>query len=212
MRRHCVIFARRPQLGIGKRRLAKDIGELPTLRFQRANLRRLLAILGRDRRWQCWLALSPDSALQSEIIATLPPNCRGIAQGTGDLGQRMGRIFRQLPPGPVVLVGSDIPEIGARHIAAAFSKLGDCDAVLGPAGDGGFWLVAMRRIRRFPGANVQGPFSPVRWSSEFALPDTMAAMRALNMRVGMGATLADIDNGRDYARWQARQIRQARRG
>ena len=131
MKRHCVIFARRPQLGIGKQRLAKDIGELAALRFQRTSLRRLLAILGGDPRWQCWLALSPDRALQSEIIASLPPNCAVIAQGTGDLGQRMGRVFHQLPPGPVVLVGSDIPDIGARPIIDAFNKLGDLTRCLG---------------------------------------------------------------------------------
>lgn len=205
MRRHCVIFARRPQLGIGKQRLAKDIGALAALRFQRANLRRLLRVLGGDPRWQCWLVLTPDGAAPSEIAAMQPAGCRMLSQGRGDLGQRMGRVFRDLPPGPVVLVGSDIPEIGARHIADAFNQLGTCEAVLGPAGDGGFWLVGMRRIRRFPGACCRGPFSPVRWSTAFALPDTLAAMQALNMRVGQAATLPDIDNGEDYAMWRARQ-------
>ncbi len=48
----------------------------------------------------------------------------------------MGRLFRHLPPGPVVIVGADIPALRRHHIARAFAALGQAEAVLGPAEDG----------------------------------------------------------------------------
>ena len=79
---HLVIFARRPQLGIGKRRLAADVGDVEALRFARGALDRLVRSLGRDPRWRLWLAVTPDRPLDWVPAGTALP------QGTGDLGQR----------------------------------------------------------------------------------------------------------------------------
>src|SRR5438270_756285 len=81
-------------------------------------------------------------------------------QGGGDLGARMRRALAACPPGPVVLVGSDIPALAPAHIAEAFGLLGHCELVFGPTGDGGFWLVGARRSPRLPPL-----FGPVRWST-----------------------------------------------
>ncbi len=48
-------------------------------------------------------------------------------------------------PGPVVIIGADIPEITPDHIGRAFAALGRSDAVFGPAADGGYWLVGLKR-------------------------------------------------------------------
>lgn len=185
--RHLVIFARLPRLGRGKRRLARDIGAVEALRFQRAMLASLLRRLGRDPRWTTWLGITPDrSGPWPRGIATLP-------QGGGDLGQRMARIARNLPPGPVVIIGSDIPDIAASDIAAAFRALGPTSAVFGPATDGGYWLVGLRRHPRFI-----DPFANVRWSSEHALADTLANLT--NKEVAMLRTLSDIDDGDAWRR------------
>src|ERR671932_477084 len=77
-----------------------------------------------------------------------------------DLGARMERPLRELPPGPVAIVGSDIPGIEPKHVAAAFRRLAARDDfVFGPAPDGGFWLVGARRRRPPRG------FPGVRWST-----------------------------------------------
>ncbi len=123
-RRHVVVFLRAPQLGRVKRRLARDIGAVAALAFYRATATRLIRVLARDRRWRCHLAVTPDRR------ASWPrPWRRGrvAAQGQGDLGRRMARVFRRLPPGPAVIVGADIPGLGARHVAAAFAALGGHD-------------------------------------------------------------------------------------
>ncbi len=194
---HLVIFLRMPQLGRVKTRLARDIGALAALQFYRITVTRLLHRLGRDRRWHLTLAVTPDHG-------TLPHGwdraARLTPQGTGDLGHRMGRIFRTMPPGPVVIVGSDIPAVTPDHIAAAFCALGRSDAVVGPAADGGYWLIGLRRSRRVPAAL----FAKVRWSSEHALADTLAGLPR-GFSVARLATLEDIDDGAAYARWRYRR-------
>jgi glycosyltransferase A (GT-A) superfamily protein (DUF2064 family) len=105
----------------------------------------------------------------------------------------MQRMFDCLPPGPVVIIGTDIPEIGTRHIAQAFRKLGSNDAVLGPCDDGGYWLVGQRRTPR-----VLDIFANVRWSSAHTLEDTLANLAGA--RVAMLEHLGDVDDGTSYRR------------
>jgi hypothetical protein len=107
----------------------------------------------------------------------------------------MERTMRDLPAGPVVIVGSDIPDVRVRHVEQAFRALGDHDAVFGPAYDGGYWLVGLRRRPR-----VVDCFRGVRWSTEFALADTLANLGS--SRVAQLDTLVDIDDGADWDRWR----------
>lgn len=195
-RRHLVIFAKAPRLGRVKHRLAAGIGAYAALRFYRDNTARLLRRVAHDPRWRCWIAVTPDSALIGSRDWRV--RCERIGQGQGDLGRRMARPFAILPPGPVVIVGSDIPDIAPRHLAAAFRLLGGNDFVLGPAMDGGYWLFGSRR-RPLPG----GVFADVRWSTEHALADTLASL-PLRSSVALAATLEDIDDVAAYRRWRAR--------
>ncbi len=195
MMRHVVVMARAPRLGAVKRRLALDVGALAAWRFYRHGLAALIRRLGRGRgvggRWRRWLAVTPDRAVRSPW----PRAWHVIPQGSGDLGARMGRVLQELPPGPVVIVGSDIPDLGPAHIARAFALLGDHDWVFGPAGDGGYWLIGARRrpARR-------DPFAGVRWSSPHALADTLANLSGA--RVAFLQELDDVDTGADLNRWR----------
>jgi len=191
-RRHLVIFAKAPMLGRVKQRLAAGVGALAALRFQRNNTARLLRRVAFDRRWRCWLALTPDRYASGPRLWHVP--CIRITQGGGDLGQRMARAFARLPTGPVIVIGSDIPAITRDHIAAAFRLLGDHDLVFGPARDGGYWLVGARR-HPLP----RNLFGAVRWSSAHALADTVANVPR-RLRVGIAATLDDVDDACGYRR------------
>jgi uncharacterized protein len=187
-----VLFVRAPRWGVGKRRLARDIGDAAALRFERAMLGLLLRHLARDRRWRLRLAVTPDRARRR---ARLWP--RGVpvgAQGAGDLGTRMRRALAMCPPGPAVLVGCDIPALAAHHIAEAFRLLGRKDLVFGPAEDGGFWLVGARRCPRLPPL-----FGPVRWSGPQALADVLGNLPR-RISVGFAARLEDVDDGASYRR------------
>ena len=183
-------MVKEPVAGRVKTRLALGIGTVAATAAYRAMLSTVVARLGRDPRWQTVLAVSPDVALPS---AMLPDIKTRVPQGSGDLGQRLQRIFESLPPGPVVVIGTDIPAIQASDIAAAFCALGSHDAVFGPSRDGGYWLIGMKRQPR-----VARAFENVRWSSEHALADTTANLKGL--RAAHLRPLDDVDTAEDFVR------------
>lgn len=193
-----VIMAKRPELGRVKTRLAKGIGAVAATRFYRQTTHAVMRRLGRDPRWQTWVSLAPDHAIDDGGLSSIA--LPRIAQGHGDIGERMQRIMDCMPAGPVVIVGSDIPEIKADHIAAAFRALGRADAVFGPADDGGYWLVGLRRRPR-----VVDIFEGVRWSSEQALEDTLRNVARAGLVHERVATLSDVDTAEDFARWRKRR-------
>jgi uncharacterized protein len=197
MRRHLVLFVRAPELGHGKRRLAREIGDVATVRFERLMLALLLRRLAADRRWRLRIAVTPDKARRHARHWRRGFNVTG--QGGGDLGIRMRRALAACPPGPVVLVGGDIPALAARHVATAFHQLGRCDLVFGPAEDGGFWLVGARRSPRLPTL-----FDKVRWSSPHALADTLAELPR-RVTVRFVDRLEDVDDGEAYRRLMPRR-------
>lgn len=190
-RKHLVIFCRRPQLGVGKRRLAADVGDMEAVRFARGALARLVRTLSPDPRWRLWLAVSPDRPLDWVTKGTALP------QGPGDLGQRLSRIIGALPPGPVVILGSDTPTVSRNDVADAFRALGPNRAVFGPAPDGGYWLIGLRR-----GLAEPLPFTAVRWSTAHALSDTLANLEG--SPVGLLRQQEDIDDGASLRRYRSR--------
>ena len=192
MQRTLVLFVRAPQLGAGKRRLAREIGAAAALRFERIMIARLLRRFAPDRRWRLRLAVTPDEARRRARF--WHPGTAAVGQGGGDLGMRMWGALRACPPGPAVLVGADIPALAARHVWAAFRLLGSHDLAFGPAEDGGFWLVGARRPRHLPAL-----FSGVRWSGPHALADTLARLPR-RMTVGFAERLEDVDDADAYRR------------
>jgi rSAM/selenodomain-associated transferase 1 len=193
---HLVIFVKAPQRGAVKTRLARAIGAGPAQRFARECARKTIRRLCRDPRWRCWLAVTPDRfARRGRFWPKGPPR---FAQGAGGLGERMARAVRALPPGPVVIVGTDIPALAPRHVASAFHALGRAQAVFGPAADGGYWLIGLSRR---PALHV--PFRGVAWSTERALAETRANLPA-RARVALLETLEDVDDVRSYRSWRRR--------
>jgi rSAM/selenodomain-associated transferase 1 len=179
-----VVFARAPRLGTVKRRLAKTIGERAALRFHAETLIGLLRDLLRDRRFRIVLALTPDRAKNR-----LPVRVGRIAQGRGDIGDRMATACWRFRKGNVAIIGSDIPDARAADLHAAFRALGRHDAVFGPAEDGGYWLVALGPRR------PSQPFVNARWSTEHALADTLRNFRG--RRVAHVRMLRDVDTACD---------------
>lgn len=179
-----VVFARAPRLGTVKRRLAKDIGDRAALRFHTGTLLRLLRDLLRNRRFRTVLALTPDGAKDR-----LPVRVVRMAQGRGDIGERMTTVCRSFRHGNVAIIGSDIPDANAADLRAAFHALGRHDAVFGPAEDGGYWLVALGPRR------PAQPFVNARWSTTHALADTLRNFRG--RRVAHTRVLRDVDTARD---------------
>ena len=183
-----VIMVKEPRAGRVKTRLGREIGMPAAAWWFRHQSARLIRTLGRDPRWQTILSVAPDTARTSRAW---PGHLPRMAQGSSDLGTRMARIFRHAPPGPVVIVGADIPGIRPAHIARAFAALGRHGAVIGPAEDGGYWLIGLARRAPPP----PGLFAGVRWSGPHARADTEATLAGL--RIAHVATLRDVDGAAD---------------
>ena len=191
------VMVKAPLAGSAKTRLAAVIGAAEALRFYRSSTAALLRRVGSDPRWRTVLAVSPDRYVGSRFW---PANLPRIAQGQGDLGERMQRLLEQ-PRGPVMLIGSDIPGIRAGHIAEAFGVLSRSGFVFGPSEDGGFWLAGARRA-------TPRLFRQVRWSTPHALADTLAN---LQRPAGLAATLADVDTEADWRRWRRGELDERQR-
>lgn len=181
-----IIMVKEPYLGRVKSRLARDIGAVQATRFYRATTATILRRLARDSRWQTMLAVAPDTAVDA---AAWPVHIPRLAQGRGDIGERMARALASEghAAARAVLIGSDIPGITAAHIAAAFRCLRRNDFVFGPAEDGGFWLVGVRRP-----CDARALFTDVRWSSQHTLADTLAGLSG--RKTGFAARLTDVDD------------------
>lgn len=187
-----IVFVKEPRPGKAKTRLAAEIGSVAAARWFRANALATIRRLSRDPRWEVVLAVTPDAeGLSSRVW---PAGLRRIPQGRGDLGARMARALDAAPPGPVVLVGGDVPGITPARIAEAFAALRGAEAAFGPAEDGGFWLIG---LPRGGSPRPRALFRNVRWSTPHALEDSLAAFRG--RRVGLAATLRDVDRAADLA-------------
>ncbi len=184
LRKTLVVMVKEPHPGRVKTRLGADLGMVAAAWWFRHQVHRLLRRI-EDPRWELVLAVSPDAeGLASRVW---PAHLPRIAQGRGDLGARMGRLLRGLPPGPVCIIGADIPDVTSARVASAFKALGRAEAVFGPSEDGGYWLIGMRRSAAVP----VGIFADVRWSSAHALRDTERSLAGL--RIAHVDRLRDVD-------------------
>jgi rSAM/selenodomain-associated transferase 1 len=190
MKPRLVVMLKEPRPGRVKTRLGREIGMTAAAWWFRHQTARLLRRLD-DPRWQIVLAVSPDrEGLSSRFW---PAHLPRIAQGRGDLGDRMRRALALRGAGPICVIGADIPGIKRAHVARAFRALGQAEAVFGPAPDGGYWLVGLKRARPAP----REIFTDVRWSSSHALQDTVRSLAGA--RIACVDSLRDVDEARDLA-------------
>jgi len=181
-------MAKVPVAGRVKTRLARELGVATATRFARHATMAVLARMVHPA-WHTTIAVAPDGGTRWRLW---PHHADRVPQGHGGLGVRMQRLMDGIAPGPVVIIGTDIPGIRASHIRDAFRLLGRHDAVFGPATDGGYWLVGLRRRPRVPRI-----FQAVRWSSTHALADTLANLSGLS--VARVAVLSDVDTAKEFA-------------
>jgi rSAM/selenodomain-associated transferase 1 len=124
--------------------------------------------------------------------AHIPDGVELSFQGAGDLGERLARAARRVVAGgdTVVLIGTDCPELEARRLGEAASKLAGCDAVIHPSRDGGYALLG---LARFDASLFEG----IAWSTDSVASETIARIEALGWSLHVGETLRDIDEPAD---------------
>ncbi|NHK28743.1 glycosyltransferase [Parvularcula flava] len=186
-----VIFLKAPMAGRAKTRLAAGIGLARAVSFYRQSTNILVKRLGSDPRWRTVLAVDPPTAVGRGWWHAWPPHLERVGQVRGDLGQRLRHVLDAVPPGPVVIIGSDAPQVSRNHIARAFHLLRHLDAVAGPAEDGGYWLIGLKRLKAAPEV-----FLNVRWSGEHALSDTLASLPK-DFSIARLPVLQDVDEAAD---------------
>lgn len=188
-------MAKAPAIGVGKTRLGAEIGRVEAWRINRSLHARVTRQMI-SARWRTLLCVAPDRSRFARLPGVWPTILKRIGQGKGDLGERLGRALhgRRM----VLVIGVDCPEINTRHIARAIAHLRDKPFVLGPAQDGGFWLLGARC-----GAAAAKAMSPVRWSTAHAAADVIANLGAGN--VALIDTLSDIDDAADLACYRAQR-------
>lgn len=189
------VFARRPELGKVKTRLAAEIGPEAALAAYRDCLRAVSAQCARiapqgGKRGLLVFGTPAGSVL--DMAAYFPRWSGFLDQGEGDLGARMLRAFKSVSP--AVLIGTDSPDLPDAILEQAFADLASNDLVLGPAEDGGYTLIGMNRP--FPQL-----FNDIPWST----PDVMRLTleRARDLKVSVLPKWYDIDTKADLERWKS---------
>ena len=174
-------------MGLAKTRLARGIGKVAAWRTKR-RLDAFTCRIARSNKWETLLAVAPEKDLSARFPSVWPSDLSRVGQGQGDLGERMARALIRFGRAPVCIIGSDLPDLRRADLAAAFQALKRADVVLGPATDGGYWLIGMA-----PRAARRARLTPVRWSSAQTLSDTLACLPAA-WRVLFLRELEDVDD------------------
>lgn len=180
-------------MGLAKTRLAKGVGKVAAWRTKR-RLDALTCRVARSTAWQTLLAVAPSRDLCARFPSSWDSNLGRVDQGQGDLGQRMARALIAFGRAPVCIIGSDLPDLRRSDLTKAFRALKRADVVLGPAKDGGYWLIGMA-----PRAARRAHLTPVRWSSPHTLSDTLACLPP-SWRVAFLRELEDVDDAESLKR------------
>ena len=178
-----IVFARAPVAGAVKTRLIPRLGAEGAARLQRRLIRTAV------RTAQSFGAIELHATRRHAWLRTLGVPVR--VQCGADLGDRMFRALRRRPG--AVLIGSDVPELRARDLERAARLLPGTDVVLAPAEDGGYALIAARRID----ARV---FEGVRWGSADVLAQTLLNISKSGLRYRLLRTVWDVDRPHDVDR------------
>jgi uncharacterized protein len=188
-----LIFVKNPVLGKVKTRLASTLGAQKALEIYRLLLQHTADI---TRTLPADKVVFYSDFVEAEDIWDNALYQKRRQEGS-DLGERMERAFAwafRQGYSQVVIIGSDCPEISAGIIDLAFTVLREQAAVIGPARDGGYYLLGMNRL-------ISQVFHNKFWSTPRVLPDTIADLRALHVPFRMLATLSDVDEAEDVKRF-----------
>ncbi|WP_211257528.1 TIGR04282 family arsenosugar biosynthesis glycosyltransferase [Muricoccus aerilatus] len=182
------LFARFPEPGRAKTRLIPTLGAEGAAALHRRLTERALSAL---RASGLPFELRHTGAAPEAFRAWLGEEVPLAEQGEGDLGARMAWAAADAP---AILVGADLPDLLPRHLIAAAAALESHPAVIGPAEDGGYWLLGLREP-------MPSLFEPMAWGTETVFAETMTRFAAGGVTPALLETLADLDRPEDLARW-----------
>ncbi len=186
-----IIFIKNPRLGLVKTRLAESIGNEQALTIYKKLIAKTLKesdLLNCKK--DIWF--SDSDKVNEEIFVNRKSYALKVQKGS-NLGERMKYAFQEcFQDGfkKVVIIGSDCPELESSVVKKAFEQLDTYDIVLGPAKDGGYYLLGMNSF--YPKI-----FTGVNWSTSSVLNQTLKYVNASQLSYNLLEELSDIDTLED---------------
>lgn len=197
MVKNCLlIFARKPALGKVKTRLAEGLGEAKALEIYKlllAHCEKIAGLINADP-W-IWSTQLPLEGYFSGL-----KNVKFRQQVEGDLGTRMKYAFQEAFKAgyqKVIIIGSDVIELQDGTVNAAFEDLDDFDIVLGPAYDGGYYLLGMKLLH-------ESLFEGIAWSTDTVAETSLRKALDLDLSISQVKIHRDIDTKEDWQQWEGR--------
>jgi len=186
------VFARAPVAGEAKTRLIPLLGADGAAALQRQLIERTLATACAvpGATVTLWVAGDCAHPFIAEVAARF-----GIALATqvgNDLGERMQHAF-EAAGAPLVLIGTDCPQLAPPDLAAAAAALAAHDVVIQPATDGGYVLIGLARAQ-------PALFESIDWGGPQVLRQTQARIATIGLRCALRPTLDDLDTAADLQR------------
>jgi len=182
-----MVFVRNPELGRVKTRLAKTIGDQAALEIYEIlskHTAKIISEIDSDK-----LIFYSEKIQDNDIWTVI--NCKKQIQTKGDLGQKMLDAFQygfSLGYKKIIIIGSDLYSLRTKHIKSAFEQLENYDVVIGPALDGGYYLLGLNSV-------IPEIFKQKQWSTSSILKDTLSDLKKFN--VNLLKPLNDIDTYED---------------
>jgi rSAM/selenodomain-associated transferase 1 len=183
-----VLFTRYPEAGKAKTRLIPALSAESAAEIHRQLAERTVSVM-RDSGFPIEIRFT--GAPKAGFETWLGDDLIYVEQGDGDLGERL---LNAVPEPPVIFVGADCPDLRADHLQHAAKALEDNDIVIGPAEDGGYWLIALA-------ARYGWLFTDMEWGTDAVLPETLRRLDAKGITPVLLETLADCDRPEDLDRW-----------
>lgn len=179
------LFIRFPTAGVANTRLIPAVGAEGAAEVHRRLVNRTIATV---RAAGLPLVLHITGATRQRFVDWLG-EIETVEQGEGDLGERLARV-----PAPSILLGADIPDLTPDHLRAAVEALEDVPVVVGPAVDGGYYLLGFRAAMPFL-------FDAMPWGTDSVFAETVRRLDAREVEHRLLDPLDDCDRPEDLARW-----------
>jgi len=189
-----MVFARAPEPGRAKTRLAATLGDELAATLHGAFV---LDVLDAHMQVGRRVVLYRTGDLRHELWSQVNSSVVQREQGEGDLGARLASAFEaclaESPGGRVVVLGTDSPALSPARVDDAFRALAQHDAVVGPAEDGGYYLLGLRR-------SMPTLFEGIAWGTSRVFGDTRARLEAAKCRWSLLDPDYDVDVEADLVR------------
>ncbi|GMQ27602.1 TIGR04282 family arsenosugar biosynthesis glycosyltransferase [Algoriphagus confluentis] len=185
-----IIFQKNPELGKVKTRLAAGIGDLKALEIYR-NLIQITCEEAQETGFEVFVFYS--SFIPDQVAF---PRFQALLQKGKDLGERMENAFHEvfaMGYSKAIIIGTDCPELSTEILLEAESKLETNEVVIGPAEDGGYYLLGLKSLH-------PELFRSIAWSTGSVLKETLGRARAFRLKSELLVQLSDLDTEEDLIR------------